>query len=68
MNMEATHAYVASCRCGERHHVGVVVDDPESPDMTADALAEFVRDGLTIERMTLDDARSTPLRRCSRTP
>jgi hypothetical protein len=45
---EVTHVYFGVKACGCR--VAVVVDDPEYPKDTAKSVAEFIRDGYTVER------------------
>jgi hypothetical protein len=45
---DVTHVYFGVKACGCR--VAVVVDDPEYPKDTARSVAEFIRDGYTVER------------------
>ncbi len=51
----ATHCYIGKSKCG--CVVAACVDLPMEPKWTAEALAEFIADGFTIERVTIDDAR-----------
>jgi hypothetical protein len=39
------------CGCG----VAVVVDDPKYVKSTAESVSEFIREGLKIERVSMDD-------------
>lgn len=62
----ASHAYVAFRRCG--HPIMVVVDDPQDLDETARAVAQMVRGGYWIGRLTLDEAREVGVAYCSCVP
>lgn len=50
-----THCYIAVTRDGRTY--GMVVDDPEYPEDTALSVADFIREGLTIERVTWTEMR-----------
>lgn len=54
--MTATHAYLGRkpCRCV----VAVCVDDPATTHLTARETAGFARSGLTVEWVTLAEART----------
>jgi len=45
---------IPACGCV----VAVVVDEPEHAKSTAKDVAGFIRDGLAVERMTVDEARA----------
>ena len=49
--MNATHCYIGTKSCGCA--VAFVVDDPQYPKDTAEAVAEFILDGYTISRTTI---------------
>lgn len=53
--MNATHAYLGRKVCG--CVVAITVDDTDNRKWTADAVAEFIRDGLTVDRVTIEDGR-----------
>jgi hypothetical protein len=58
-----THVYFGVKACGCR--VAVVVDDPQYPKDTADTVAEFIRDGYTVERAVYhDETIGQMLKRC----
>ncbi len=60
-------AYIARDLCG--CIVGATVDDPDHASDTAKIVAEWVRDGLTLERTTVGEAREDPtFLRCSHGP
>ncbi len=59
---DLTHAYVGRCRCGHAYFVGV---DDATPSLALD-VADIIRDGGTIERVTIEQARTTPLSRCTK--
>ncbi len=64
---ETDPAYIARDLCG--CIVAATVDRPEHVRDTAKTIAEWVRDGLTLERTTVGDARSDPtFLRCSHGP
>lgn len=48
-------AYVARCACGAV--VAAVIDDPNYRRDTAREVAAWIRGGLVVERMTVDEAR-----------
>lgn len=55
-NTETTPAYTARCpNCGVV--IGAAVSDGEHLEDTANTLADWVRDGLVIERTTVGEAR-----------
>ncbi len=49
------YSYIGRMSCG--CVVAAVVEDPDRPSRHADAIREFVMDGLTIERVTHDYVR-----------
>jgi hypothetical protein len=59
------HAYVGTKPCGCT--VAAVVDDPAYRKDTARSVAEFIADGLNVERVSLESARVT-LTTCRCTP
>lgn len=59
---EATHCYVGIAACDCRR--AVVVDMPDNAKQTAKTVAEFLREGLRIERMTIEDFRRIGLSLC----
>ena len=63
MGEGSKHVYVGTTACGCR--VAVVADLPESRKFTAESIAEYVRDGLTVTRERLDDFRMKSLHRCT---
>ena len=58
---ETIICYIGMKPCGCA--VTATVDKPEWKKETAESLAEWVKDGLTIERRTVEEARAI-LRRC----
>ena len=52
---DATHAYIALAPCG--HVYAVTVDTPSMTASNATAVARWIREGATIERVPLEDAR-----------
>ena len=48
--MSDTMAYIGRKKCG--CYVAATVDDPNDPKETAKSVADFVKSGLTIERVT----------------
>ena len=46
-----THAYIGIKACGCVQ--AVVVDDPKYPKDTARSVSDFIKDGLTVERVTM---------------
>lgn len=64
--MNATHAYVAFRPCG--HPVALMVDDPEDKKETARFVAQAIRDGHRIERVTIERAREIGCVYCKCTP
>jgi hypothetical protein len=63
---EATHAYVARRTCG--HPIALIVDLPDDPKGTAKAVAEQLRAGHKIERVTIPEARDIGVVYCSCSP
>ena len=59
-DLNLTHAYVGYRPCGHAIYLGV---DDGSKELAKD-LAKLVRDGCTIERKTIEDARATPIAYC----
>lgn len=53
----AGYSYIGRCKCGEM--VTAVVDNPERPREVARLVGNWLRDGLTIERVTHDVVRSS---------
>jgi hypothetical protein len=64
----STHNYIALGKCGCPR--GCVVDDPQYPSDTADAVAEFIRSGFTVDRLPFEDfkARWLAPRTCTEHP
>lgn len=56
MGDNATHCYIARKPCGCL--VGITVDDPDDPKDTAKFVSQQVRNGCSIERLTIEDGRS----------
>jgi hypothetical protein len=54
---KCTHCYVGKLACG--CIVAVTSDEPDCPKRVAKDVASFVREGMTIERMTLEAFRSS---------
>jgi hypothetical protein len=54
--MSATHCYVGHADCGCL--VSVVVDDPEYKKDTAKSVAQFIRSGYAVTRITLEEFRA----------
>ena len=51
------YAYAGKCRvCGAL--CAAVVDRPEHKDDAAEAVAEFIRDGLEVNRITVEEVRA----------
>ena len=63
-----THVYIGSLVCG--CHVAVVVDEIAAPQRTAKTVQEFIKNGYTISRHTLDEYRAgtISLARCVHNP
>lgn len=59
-------AYVGKKSCG--CIVAFVVDEPEYPRDTAREVAEFIRSGLTVERVTVEESRKIVSRCIHRRP
>jgi hypothetical protein len=55
--MKATHAYVGKHE-GKAGYCAAIVDVPGEEKRTAESVAEFIRDGYTVERTTIEDARA----------
>lgn len=53
---KCTHCYVGRKTCG--CVMAVVVDEPDRPKDTARSVAEFIKDGLSISRMLIEDFRN----------
>jgi hypothetical protein len=53
--MTCTHVYVGRLICGCA--VAVVVDEPDRPKDTAKTVHEYMLEGYTIDRMTVEDYR-----------
>lgn len=51
-----THCYIGRKRCG--CVTTIVVDEPEYPKDTAKSVADFIRDGYAVERMTIEDGKA----------
>ena len=51
----ATHCYIGKEKCGCT--VAACVDLPQHPNWTAEAVAEFISEGMEVERVPMDDAR-----------
>lgn len=60
-------AYAGRCKCGQV--VGVIALNDRHREDIADTLAEWVRDGLTIEQMSVSEAREAfGTCRCNESP
>jgi hypothetical protein len=57
---DATHAYAARAECGCVEAITVDTSDAR----TAKAVGEFIRDGLAVERVTIEYARENFGHRC----
>lgn len=57
MNTQSEFSYIARCKCGEI--VCAIVDNPERYHEVSRHIAKWIRDGLTIERVTHDVVRSS---------
>lgn len=53
-----TMVYLATDKCG--CNVGVIVDNPEHQRDTAKEVGRWIRDGLTVRRITLTEFRPLP--------
>jgi hypothetical protein len=51
------YSYIGRCECGEM--VAAIVDNPERSREVAKQVSDWIRDGLTIERVTHDVVRSS---------
>ncbi len=58
MSNESTPCFVAICKCGCGKLVFASVDKPEMAKDNAKEVAKLIRDGLTIEKMTVADVRT----------
>jgi hypothetical protein len=63
MANEEVPAYIARCKCGCGGLVFACVDDPKCQDKrrlkdTADSVAEMIREGYAIERMSVGEVRT----------
>lgn len=56
-------AYIARCRCGCGSVVFATMDEPEFAKHTAKSIAKMIRDGYSIERVSLNSFR---MAHCSR--
>lgn len=57
---EVTHAYLGFLRCGHLNWMGVDERDPEEAESLAFDVAECIRGGGWVTRVTLEEARQTP--------
>jgi len=55
---DATPCYVARCLCGCKRLVFASVDDGVHPKETAKTVAQMIRKGYVIERMTVSEVRA----------
>ena len=55
-----TPSYIARCKCGCGGIVMATVDIPKHKKETAKTVAECIRDGLVVERVTVGYVRSNP--------
>jgi hypothetical protein len=62
MNPIATHAYVGRRKCGCM--CGAVADIPGNEDETASEVAEFIKCGLLVDRVTIEDVRENYAKDC----
>ncbi len=61
--MSETMSYAARCKdCG--HLCGAAIDNPDDPERTAKHVADFIRDGLIVTRVS-DDVIRAELHRCT---
>jgi hypothetical protein len=54
--MSEPGCYIGRCKCGAI--VAACVDTPDRKKETAKDVAEFISDGLTVERMSVEDVRA----------
>lgn len=57
MSNESTPTYFARCKCGCGSMVAVTVDEPKFAKDTAQFVADLIKDGYTVERGTVGEAR-----------
>jgi hypothetical protein len=62
----ASHAYVVVRPCG--HPIALLVDDDEDRDGLADELADYVRSGMSLQRVPIEEARQIGVIYCSCAP
>jgi len=61
--MDENMSYAALCKyCGQL--CGAAIDNPDRPERTAMRVAQFIRDGLIVTRVT-DEAIRTELQWCT---
>lgn len=58
-NQEMCYVGVEPCGC----RVAVIVDQPHNKTKVAKEIASWIKDGLTVERVSVSDARGS-VRRC----
>lgn len=56
----ATHVYVGRDKCGCAVAVITDVEHPNAKKETAKEVADFIKSGLTVERMAITDWRKAP--------
>lgn len=58
--MQATHLYIGRKPCGCA--VAAVTDLGDKD--TAESVADYIKSGMTVERITVEQYRDTPIARC----
>jgi hypothetical protein len=61
---ESVPCYVARCKCGCGHLIYASVDDGTTPKETARSVAQMIRKGYHIERMTVGEVRRSTFAAC----
>ena len=57
--VKATHVYAGRLSCGCT--VAAMVDIPDEPKEVAKSVAQFIRDGYAVARVTLEEFRGTTI-------
>jgi hypothetical protein len=64
MTNDATHAYVGRRECGCM--CAAILDFPGNEAETGKEVAEFIRDGMKIDRVTVEDVRANYAKDCAK--